>query len=132
MRYWRWIVVIASIILVAVTMLAIADQSGLPWLRICAVAGAPIAVAVAVMTLKTRSQRRSRSAQTDSIEAVEDRDARGGSFLDALILTAAATAVSVAFALPAWILGFGLLVLFATSYWMRRLLTALRSRDAGR
>lgn len=123
-------VVIAGLA-VLVSGLALALRYDLEWLRVGTIVVAIVGTAVGVMIPKRRRQRRSRSDAPDSVEAVQDVNSRAAAFIDGVLLTALALAVTTLRPeLPAWSVCFVLLAAFAGAYWIRRALAHRGTRDA--
>ncbi|WP_170192008.1 hypothetical protein [Rhodoglobus vestalii] len=123
--------IVSSAIFILAVGLALAQRFEVEWLRIAVLVGAPLAVAITISTIKTREKAKSRSMAPGSIEAAVDETARAGSFVDAIITTAAALALSaIVDGIATWGACAALLAIFAISYWVRRLLAGRSLRHA--
>lgn len=121
MQRWRWFVLEIVVLGVAVAALALAEHFGIEWMRVAALIVGIGGTGALVMAAKQRRQGQTRSAEPDSVEAVQDTSARAGAYLDALVLTAVAiVVVSLWPTLPPVVVLVALLALFGLVYWLRR------------
>lgn len=128
---WKWLLIVTSAIVILAAGLALALRLEFEWLRIAVLVGVPLAVAITISTVKTRERARSRTMEPGSVEAALDETARAGAFVDAIIATAAALALSaIVDDIAAWGACAALLTIFALSYWVRRLLAGRSLRHA--
>lgn len=130
MTVWKYVLAAVPLLAMMIVGLALGDRFDLEWLRIATLVVTPVLAGTGVMIIKTRNQRHSRSMEPGSVEREADVRARADAFVDALVLTAVALALSTIFPhITNWVLPLALLSGFAVSYWLRR---ALDGRDARR
>lgn len=111
--------------------LALSLRYDLEWLRVVSYVVGIFGTGVGVMVSKRQRQRSSRSDAPDSVEAVQDVNSRAAAFIDGVLSTALALAVSaVRPGIPAWSVCFILLMAMAGAYWIRRAIAQRGARDA--
>jgi hypothetical protein len=127
----KWLLIVASAILITFAGLAVAERFAVDWLPTAVSLALPLAAGAIAMTIKTRRERKTRSTAPDSVEAAADEKSRAGAFHDAIYATLVAVAIS-AFAdeLTAVIICMSLLAVFMGSYWLRRALSTLPTSHA--
>ncbi|MFB7252499.1 hypothetical protein [Microbacterium sp. NPDC056234] len=120
MTIGKFFAVMAVTLSMLVAGLTLAYQLDLEWLRIVSLVVPMLLGCTAVMVIKTRAQRQSRSMAEGSVEREIDVRARAGAFVDAIVLAVVALAASAAFPQVAnWIILFALLAAIAVAYWVR-------------
>lgn len=121
MTVWKFLGIVTAGVGLLAMGLAVAYQWSLEWLRVVTPAVVIPGVAVAVMLVKRRGQRQSRSMEADSVERARDGRARAAAFVDVVVAAAVGVAVGVLFPqLAGWVVALMMLVVAVGSYVVRR------------